>query len=341
MFGQVARPGIRWEEFVIDLVAFEPTTPRTLTELFAEGRGAALALRERVRSKLEAGQELPRVRVESQPLHLPFAIPNFVDFYSSREHATNTGRLFRDPANPLPENWLHLPSAYNGRASNVMPSGCPLIRPWGQYKTAQGELVFAPTQQLDFELEMGVFLCPRAGDHLAGFVLLNDWSARDMQRWESSPLGPFLAKGFATTISPFLILPEALAESRCAGPVQEPRPFPHLQVEEPRNFDVALEASVIPAGQTSEVLLTQSNYRHIYWSHQQQLAHLLSADIRLSTGDLIGSGTISGPLAGSEGSLLERKRPFLQDGDTVIFRAFAGSTGFGELRSTIHAHASR
>ena len=340
MFGEVPRPGIRTGEFLVDLVALEPATPRTLTALFAEGRLAALALRDRVRKRIELGHELPLLPAEAQPLHLPFAIPNFVDFYSSREHATNVGRLFRDAANPLPENWLHLPAAYNGRASNVMPGGCAVVRPRGQYKTAQGELVFASTEQLDYEVEMGVFLCPAAEDRLAGFVMLNDWSARDMQRWEYVPLGPFLSKGFATTVSPYLVVPEALAARRCAGPLQEPRPLLHLQVNEPRNLDIALEASVIPAGQASETLLTQTNYRHIYWSHQQQLVHLLSADIRLSTGDLLGSGTISGPLAGSEGSLLERKGPFLQDGDTVIFRAHAGSIGFGELRSTIHAHPS-
>ena len=336
LFGSPARPGIRWQDSLIDLRAFDPAIPATLNELFAVDRRAALSIRSRIQSALAAGHTLPAFPVDSQPLHLPFTIPNFVDFYSSREHATNVGRLFRDPAHPLPENWLHLPVGYNGRASNVMPSGTPIHRPRGQYKDDLGNLIFAPTAQLDFELELGYFLCPGASDHIAGFVLLNDWSARDMQRWEYMPLGPFLSKGFATTVSSYLVLPEALEPFRCNGPLQDPSPFPHLAAHEPRTFDLSLEAEIVPGG-----VLAKSNYRDMYWSHGQQLAHLLSAGIRLQTGDLIGSGTVSGPH--SQGSLVEREGPFLKDGDTVILRGCAGGiVGFGELISTIHAsHASQ
>lgn len=334
MFGHPARPGIRWGNGLIDLRAFDPSIAQTLNELFAHDRQAALTIRARVQEALSANRSLPSIPVATQALHLPFTIPNFVDFYSSREHATNVGRLFRDPANPLPENWLYLPAGYNGRASNVMPTGTPIQRPRGQYKDAAGELVFAPTAQLDFELELGAFLCPGAPDSLAGFVLLNDWSARDIQRWEYTPLGPFLSKAFATTVSPYLVLPEALAAYRCDGPPQDPSPLPYLHIPEPRAWDIHLEAERIPGG-----ILAHSNYRDMYWSLGQQLAHLLSAGVRFQTGDLIGSGTISGPT--SQGSLIERGGPFLSDGDTVILRGYAGETvGFGELINTIHASPS-
>ncbi len=335
LFGTPSRPGLRWQDSLVDLRALDPSIPSTLNELFAVDRVAALAIRAHVQDQLAAGKTLPLVPVGTQPLHLPFAIPNFVDFYSSRHHAENVGRLFRDPANPLPENWLHLPSGYNGRAGNVFVSGTPVQRPRGQYKDASGELVFAPTAQLDFELELGAFLCPGALDLLAGFVLLNDWSARDIQRWEYTPLGPFLSKAFATTVSPYLILPEAIAAFRCDGPPQDPKPLPHLSVPEPRAWDIHLQAKRIPGG-----ILANSNYRDMYWSLGQQLAHLRSAGVLLHTGDLIGSGTVSGP--DSQGSLLERGGPFLSDGDTVVLSGWAGDTvgdtvGFGDLTNTIHA----
>lgn len=334
LFGEPARPGLRWGDLLVDLRQLSPTVPATLQALFASGREPALALRQQVQATLASGGDLPLLPVESQPLHLPFPIPNFIDFYSSREHAENVGRLFRDPANPLPENWLHLPAGYNGRASNIRPSGTPVLRPSGQYRDASGALIFAPTRQLDFELEIGYFICPAAPDLLAGFVLLNDWSARDMQRWEYAPLGPFLSKGFATTISPYLVLPEALAESRVNGPIQQPPPLPHLVVPEPRNYSIDLQAWLLRDGVESR--LAQVNYGSMYWSHGQQLAHLRSAGIDLQLGDLMGSGTISGPDA--QGSLLERGGPFLLDGDTVIFRGHSGSIGFGELRNTIHGY---
>jgi fumarylacetoacetase len=265
---------------------------------------------------------------------MPFQIPNFVDFYSSREHAENVGRRFRDPANPLPENWLHLPTGYNGRASNVVLSGAPIQRPHGQFRNQDGELIFAPTAQLDFEVELGCFLSPHAPDHIAGFVLLNDWSARDIQRWEYTPLGPFLSKAFATSISPWVVLPESLAPFRVPGPLQDPAPMPHLAAPEPRNYDIELLAH------HNSQLITRTNYRHIYWSIHQQIAHLRSANLKLQTGDLIGSGTISTNAPLGEGSLLERGGPFLNDGDTLTISATAGredlTISFGELTHRIH-----
>ena len=331
MFGEPARPGMRYGQGLIDLRALFSSMPETLNELFREGREKALELRQYVKALIEAGGELPTVPVGG--LRMPFAVGNFVDFYSSREHAENVGRLFRDPLKPLPENWLHLPAGYNGRASNVVVSGELVRRPWGQYRDEAGEVVFGPTRQLDLEVEMGYFLCPKGCDQLAGFVLLNDWSARDMQRWEYVPLGPFLSKGFATSVSPYVVMPEAL--EAVAGPVQEPPAMPHLQVEEPRNFAVMIEARIVRAG--AEVPLGRMEYAGMYWSHGQQLAHLRSAGIQFCVGDLIGSGTISGP---DGGSLLERGGPFLEDGDEVVLRGYCGKIGFGELRNRIYANPS-
>jgi fumarylacetoacetase len=332
-FGEPARLGVRYGASIIDLSAIWSHLPRTLNELFERGRDNAVDLQSAVRKRLAQGSALPSLPIARQPLHMPFQIPNFVDFYSSREHAENVGRLFRDPANPLPENWLHLPSGYNGRAGNVVLGGVPVTRPSGQYKNVDGQLIFAPTAQLDFELELGCFLSPNAPDHIAGFVLLNDWSARDIQRWEYVPLGPFLSKAFATSISPWVILPESLAPFQVPGPAQDPLPFPHLQMPEPRNYDIEMEAhrNGEPCG--------ASNYRDIYWSFRQQLAHLKSAGVRLQTGDLIGSGTISGALPNSEGSLLERGGPFLADGETITLSARARNDNleisFGELTTVI------
>ncbi len=283
------------------------------------------------------GQALPGIPAEDALFHLPFVPPNFVDFYSSLHHASNVGRRFRDPANPLPENWLHLPAAYNGRAGNVNV-GRRVVRPSGQCKTAEGQIVFAPTRELDYEAEIGYFLCPAAPDRLAGFVLLNDWSARDIQRWEYVPLGPFLGKAFSTTISPYLVLPEALTSA--PGPAMDPLPLPHLETAEPRNFDVEIEVlRRTPDG--PEELSTRTNYRHMYWSHAQQIAHLIAGGVQLQLGDLHGSGTISSGNFKGEGSLLERGGPYLGDGETLIFRAWSGSAGFGEWSMRIDAAATR
>lgn len=328
-------PALRLQGHILPLRAAIPNAPSTMEDLFRNGRHLALQLRVEASTKFPSSAAIP---LSQARLTLPFAPTNFVDFYSSREHATNVGKRFRDPTNPLPENWLHLPAAYNGRASNLQPPSEPVTRPLGQYKLPSGDLVFAPTQELDYELEIGYYLCPAAPDGMAGYVLLNDWSARDIQRWEYVPLGPFLGKAFATTVSPFLILPEDLEPFRVPGPPQSPTPLPHLQVPEPRNLDIQLEAiRVSPNGDSEK--LTRTNYRHMYWSASQQIAHLRSSGVKLCLGDLHGSGTISGPDAGEEGSLLERGGPYLQDGDKLMFRAFAERDGyrvdFGEMEMLI------
>jgi fumarylacetoacetase len=333
--------GIRYHDRILLLAEYFRDAPATLEEMFAHGRTLALDFRGRVRELIESNRVHLYTPVAEAQLHTPFVVRSFVDFYSSREHAENVGRRFRDPAHPLPENWLHLPSAYNGRASNVQAAGLPVHRPQGQRKLPDGAVVFGPTQELDFELEIGYFLCPAAPDQLAGFVLLNDWSARDIQRWEYVPLGPFLGKAFATTISPYLVLPEALAPFRTNGPRQDPPPLPHLAVEEPRNFDIHLEARWETNRQNSRAVhtLTSTNFRHMYWSTAQQIAHLRASGVRLQLGDLHGSGTISGPEPGSEGSLLERGGPYLEDGDKLVFRAWAGEgencVGWGEMEMTV------
>jgi fumarylacetoacetase len=311
-----------------------------MEDLFRDGRELALQLRAEAVAQFVDSQGIPLAQAR---LALPFAPRNFVDFYSSREHATNVGKRFRDPANPLPENWLHLPAAYNGRASNLQPPSLPVQRPAGQYKIASGEVVFAPTQELDYEMEIGYYLCPAAPGGIAGYVLLNDWSARDIQRWEYVPLGPFLGKAFATTVSPFLILPEDLEPFRVPGPPQVPTPLPYLQVAEPRNLDIQLEAiRIAPNGERET--LTTTNYRHMYWSAAQQIVHLQSSGATLCLGDLHGSGTISGPCPGEEGSLLERGGPFLNDGDRLVFRGFAERNGyrvdFGEMEMLIAPSAA-
>lgn len=336
--GPTRQPAIRWEDKILLLAEYFRDVPPTLEDLFAHGRERALDLRARLRERLESSGVGLYVPLEEADLRTPFPVRSFVDFYSSREHATNVGRRFRDPSNPLPENWLYLPAAYNGRASNVDLPGPSLRRPTGQWKNANGEISFGPTQELDFELELGYFLCPAAPDCLAGFVLLNDWSARDIQRWEYTPLGPFLGKAFATTISPFLVLPEALEGFRVPGPVQDPPPIAYLEVEEPRNYDIQMEVEREDAsGQPT--LITRTNFRYMYWSTQQQIAHLRTGGVKLELGDLCGSGTISGPGLGEEGSLLERGGPYLEDGELLRFRAWAGEgeacVGWGTLEMRI------
>lgn len=327
--------GLRFGQRIVPLKSLLPSAPATLEELFQDGRELGLQLRADATARWDGATGLP---IHEANLGLPFISPNFVDFYSSREHATNVGKRFRDPANPLPENWLYLPAAYNGRASNLQPPSVPVHRPLGQYKSPSGGIVFGPTQELDFELELGYYLCPAAPDCIAGYVMLNDWSARDIQRWEYVPLGPFLGKAFAATVSPFLILPEDLEPFRVPGPHQQPPVLPHLFTPEPRNLDIHLEAERISSSQQRE-RITRTNYRYMYWSAAQQIAHLRASGVRFCLGDLHGSGTISGPEPGSEGSLLERGGPYLNDGDTLIFRAWAERDGyqvdFGEMEMRI------
>ncbi len=290
---------------------------------------------------------------------LPADIGDYTDFYSSKEHAFNVGTMFRGPENALMPNWLHLPVGYHGRASSVVLSGTPVRRPMGQTRPDESKPpIFGPSRLVDFELEMGYFIGPgnelgtpipveRAHEHLFGMVLVNDWSARDIQKWEYVPLGPFLAKNFATTISPWVVSLQALEPFRCAGPKQEPSPLPYLQTTGNMAYDIALEVSLQPEGGEAERICL-SNFKYMYWNIAQHVAHHTVTGCNLRPGDLLASGTISGPTPDSYGSMLElawrgtkpielaggHKRSFLQDGDTVIMRGWCEKDGvrigFGE-----------
>src|SRR5690606_4044320 len=302
-------------------------------------------------------------RSEAQ-MHMPIKVGDYTDFYSSEEHATNVGRMFRDPENALLPNWKHLPVAYHGRASSIIPSGTPIHRPKGQTLEQGAEQPgFGPTKRLDFELELGFIIgkgtelgqsvsTAEAEDHIFGLVLFNDWSARDIQKWEYVPLGPFLAKSFASSISPWVVTLEALEPFRCPGPVQNPEVLPHLQSSGDNNYDIHLEVGISPEG-SSESTVCRSNFKHMYWNMRQQLAHHTSNGCNIKVGDLLASGTISGKEEGSFGSMLElawmgtkplkmkdgSERKFIHDGDRVTLRGHAQKddirVGFGEVSTLV------
>jgi len=293
---------------------------------------------------------------------LPAAIGDYTDFYSSREHATNVGTMFRGPDNALQENWLHLPVGYHGRSSSVVVSGTDLRRPSGQTKADDAEgPIYGPSRLMDFELEMGFFVGPgnplgepipigEAAEHIFGMVLVNDWSARDIQKWEYVPLGPFLGKNFGTSISPWVVTMDALEPLRCAGPAQnDPVPLDYLK--NPRNcaYDIPLEVLLQTEQMDAPETIATSNFKYMYWSICQQLAHHTVNGCNAQPGDLLGSGTISGPDKHERGSMLElswrgaetvelangETRKFLADGDTVVMRGHCEADGiqigFGEV----------
>ena len=296
---------------------------------------------------------------------LPVEIGDFTDFYSSREHATNVGSMLRGPDNALMPNWLHLPVAYHGRASSVVVSGTDVRRPNGQTKSdASPSPTFGPSRSLDFELELGAFIgtgnelgapipVARATEHLFGVVLVNDWSARDIQKWEYVPLGPFLAKNFATSISPWLLTMDALEPFRVAGPVQDPEPLPYLRSQGAGAYDIHLEVWLEGQGGSQASRICGSNARALYWSFAQQVAHHASNGCNLRTGDLLATGTISGSAPDAQGCLLEltqagrkpialpggQARRFLEDGDRVTITGWCQGTGyrigFGEVTGRI------
>jgi fumarylacetoacetase len=358
---------------------------RTLNALFALGSSARAALREQLSAILDADGK-DRVRIEglrAQLLHsaadcrieLPAAIGDYTDFFAGIHHATNAGKLFR-PDNPLLPNYKYIPVGYHGRASSILASGAGVRRPSGQRKPASETVPsFGPSRSLDYELELGVWIGPgnalgtpipmaQAADHIAGFCLLNDWSARDIQAWEAQPLGPFLGKSFCTSVSPWVITPEALAPFRAAQPQRpgdDPAPLPYLLDDADQAggaLDIELEVALLTPGLAAKGLaphtLARSNSRHLYWTVAQLVTHHACGGCNLRPGDLFGSGTISGPDDTALGSLLElsaggrrpvtlpsgETRRFLEDGDTVIMRArcrrdgFAG-IGFGECRGMI------
>jgi fumarylacetoacetase len=301
---------------------------------------------------------VPREAVE---MLLPAAIGDYTDFYSSREHATNVGAMFRGAENALMPNWLHLPVAYHGRASSVVVSGTDFHRPYGQTKKNDApEPTFGPSQWIDFELELGFLVGPgnalgepisidRAPEHVFGMVLVNDWSARDIQKWEYQPLGPFLAKNFITSISPWVVPLDALEPFRVAGPKQHPQPLPYLQSEGDWAFDIHLEVTLQGENMPEPHRISAGNSKHLYWNICQQLAHHTITGCNLRPGDLLASGTISGPEAHSRGSLLElawqgqepiafpngETRISLQDGDRVTMTGWCQGdryrVGFGEV----------
>ena len=314
-------------------------------------------------TELDAVPDRGLVSQAEATMHLPFHVGDYVDFYSSEEHALNLGRLFRPDDPPLLPNWKHLPIGYHGRASTIVVSGSAITRPTGQRKPPESPPVFGPSVKLDIELEVGFFTGPgntigrtipvqRAEAHIAGLVLVNDWSARDLQAWEYRPLGPFLGKSFATTISPWVVTLDALAPYRVSAPTQDPQPLRYLRVEPNLGVDLNLEVEL------NDTIVSRTNFRHMYWTMAQQLAHVASNGTSVRTGDLYASGTVSGPTRDSTGSFLERTwngiepmaladgstRTFLEDGDTVVLRGWCGGDGrprigFGECRGVIVASA--
>lgn len=366
--GDRPRCGAAIGDRIVDLAACETAGLIDSNNTFDQGSlNAFMALgprrwaevRERLTALLsEDGRpDMPTVAAGRACMHMPFQVTEYTDFYSSRQHAFNVGSLFRGPDNALPPNWLHIPIGYNGRASSVVISGTDIRRPAGQLKREQGP-EFAPCEKLDFELELGAVVgtsspmgerisVEQAEDMIFGYVLLNDWSARDIQTWEYQPLGPFQAKAFATTISPWVVTSAALAPFRRPTPRPERALLPYLQPLRPGLFDITLEVDL------NGTSLCQTNYDVMYYSSAQQLAHHSSSGCPMRCGDLLGSGTISGANAGTLGSLLEMtqggaqpltlddqsQRTFLEDGDRVTFSGHAQGhghrIGFGRCLGTI------
>ena len=382
--GEHARVGVAIGTEVLDLAALEaagllPTGAQnvfgqtSLNAFIALGRPVWQQVRARLQQLLSADcaelRDDAALRAKafypqaSVSMLLPIEVPGYTDFYSSKEHAYNVGCMFRDPKNALMQNWSELPVGYNGRASSVVVSGTDLVRPSGQIKLPNEERpVFSACRKLDFELETGFIVgkatalgepiaIEEAENHIFGMVLLNDWSARDIQQWEYVPLGPFNSKTFGTSISPWVVTLEALEPFRCASPVQEPQPLSYLRENTANNYDIHLQVAIAADG--SETVISNTNFKYMYWSMMQQLTHHTIAGCNVRVGDLMGSGTISGPEKDSRGSLLEltwnttepltlangEQRGFLEDGDTLIMRGHCQKDGlrigFGEVRGTV------
>ena len=359
------RCGIAIGDFVLDLAALEAEGLIDLgqplldapywNDVMEAGPEVWATLRAQVTALLREGSS-KRYLVEDHlipltkaTLHLPFIVAEYTDFYAGRHHATNVGTMFRGAENALPPNWLHIPIGYNGRASSVVVSGTPVRRPWGQLKSPDHDApIFAPSRRFDIELELGAVVgtgsqgpvtVAEAEAMIFGFVLLNDWSARDIQAWEYQPLGPFQAKATATTISPWIVMTAALAPFRVDTPPRDVPLLPYLSEPGPLNLNVALEVALTPEN-APETVISRTNARELYYSCAQQLAHHTSSGCAMTTGDLLGTGTISGPDKGSQGSLLElswggkepfavgaQTRSFIQDNDTLTLRGHAQGVG--------------
>ncbi|MGL6210780.1 MAG: fumarylacetoacetase [Paracoccaceae bacterium] len=339
-------------------------------DLMELGPEAWTTLRTRLIHLLSEGaREEPALRpflvpVADATLHMPFLVAEFTDFYAGRHHATNVGTMFRGPENALPPNWLHIPIGYNGRASTVVVSGTAITRPNGQTKAPHAEMPsFGPSKRLDIELEMGAIVgkpsqmghpvtVAEADTMIFGYILLNDWSARDIQAWEYQPLGPFQAKAFATTISPWIVTKAALAPFRTPTPAREKPLLAYLTEPGPMLYDIALTVTMAPHGKPASTI-AETNYNQMYYSAAQQLAHHASSGCAMNVGDLLGSGTISGPEKSQRGSLLEltwggkepltldtgEVRTFIEDGDTLTLHGAAKGDGyqigFGPCTGTI------
>lgn len=361
---------------LLDPVGFdmEVLSDSTLNRLAALGNDVASRLRDRIADLFEDGcadvrdnatlRERALTRQSDAAMHLPFFTHDYTDFYSSIEHATNVGIMFRGKDNALMPNWKHIPIGYHGRASSIVISGTDLHRPVGQMLPPDATMpVFGPSKSLDFELEMAFVVgkgnplghripVETADEHIWGMMLFNDWSARDIQAWEYVPLGPFLGKNFGSSVSPWVVTIAALEPFRVAGPVQDPSPLPYLQTSGENNIDIQLEVLLQPDGGES-FTISRSNYKYMYWNMLQQLAHHTVNGCNMQTGDLCASGTISGPTPDSYGSMLEltwrganpitlpdgSQRKFIQDGDSIIMRGHCEKDGvrigFGEVRGKV------
>lgn len=382
---QRPRVGVAIGEFIIDLPAASQAgvfaglnippivlEQAQLNDLMQLGKVISLQIRHRLQqqlcdpaSALKTSREV-LVPMKDATMHMPIRVGDYTDFYSSIEHATNVGKMFRDPANALLPNWKHIPVGYHGRASSIIPTEVPIRRPKGQtLPKGQDTPVFQSSKRLDFELEMAFIIgkesqlgepisTTEANDYIYGMVLFNDWSARDIQKWEYVPLGPFLGKNFASSISPWVVLLEALEPFKVSGPVQDPPVLPYLQYAGNSNYDIELEVGIAPEGQ-EETVVSRSNFKYMYWNMQQQLAHHTVNGCNVRVGDMLASGTISGPSPDSYGSMLELSwsgskplrlsdgstRTFIEDGDRVSMRGFSQKegkrVGFGSVNTKVLA----
>ncbi len=387
--GLTPRVGVRIGESVLDLktlfvLGYLENLPFELSDFDCEylnpmmkkGKLAVRQLRNRISKLLDTNfTDLQKnqhhvdqvlLDVNNVEMCMPVQIGDYTDFYSSKEHATNVGIMFRDPANALLPNWLWIPVGYHGRASSVILSGQDIHRPKGQIKPNDNEdPIFSPSRQVDFELEMGFITfdgkplgdsisTSEADDYIFGLCLFNDWSARDIQKWEYVPLGPFLAKNFASSMSAWIVTLDALQPYAVETPNQEPKVLSYLEFEGKKSFDINLQVAIQPEN-TAETVISNSNFKYMYWNMAQQLAHHTVNGCNIRTGDLMGSGTISGPTEDSYGSMLElcwkgtkplkmndgTERRFILDGDTVIMRGYCEANGvrigFGEVKAKLLA----
>jgi fumarylacetoacetase len=385
--GLSARIGTRIGNTVIDLKALfvlgyfenlpfsiEDFNTCSLNNLMKHGKKGSRDLRNRLSKLFDAQNNdlqknehhVSQALIDADKVHmlLPIEVGDYTDFYSSREHATNVGTMFRDPNNALLPNWLWLPVGYHGRSSSIIPSGVAIHRPKGQTKPdPEQPPVFGPSQRVDFELEMAFITfdgkplgdsisTEESEDYIFGLCLFNDWSARDIQQWEYVPLGPFLAKNFASSISPWIVTLDALEPFKVDGPAQEPEVLDYLKYSGQKSYDIALQVAIQPET-IEETIICNSNFKYMYWTMVQQLAHHTVNGCNIRRGDMLGSGTISGPTPDSYGSMLElawkgtkplklkdgSERKFINDGDTVIMRGFCEANGlrigFGEVATKL------